>query len=902
MQDLQLHAEIKSRLLRDYTFKKDKGTWLQQGKCPSCGKQELFTNAANPWVLKCGRVEKCGAEYHVKDLYSDLFEKWSERYKATEAFPNAAADAYLSSGRGFDLRRIKGWYTQENFYNSELRMGSATVRFAITDKVWWERIIDQPERFGNQKANFRGSYKGLCWAPPNTVEVPDEVWFVEGIFDSIALLHHDIYAASLMSCVNYPAEFLNQLREAAKRAGKKPPKLVWALDAGTAGRAYTRKWVERSREDGWTATAAQPSRNIDERKPFDWNDLHQRGRLEARHIEEYRYNGALLVAPTATAKAQLIYSRKGRNSFSFEFDSRLYWFELDMGKYNKAFETAEKNSPEASREEWRDAALKESGSVVEIANCYPVALYYQANEITDESWYYFRIRFPHDGQVVKNTFTAAQLASASEFKKRMLGVAAGAVFTGQAWQLDIMIKRWLERIKVVQTVDYIGYSKEHKTWVFNDFAVSGGRVYELNDEDYFEVGRTAIKSLSRSVALTINNEVKHYKAPWLDLVWTSYRHKGIVALAYWMGALFAEQIRDEHKSLPFLEIVGEPGSGKTTLIEFMWRLVGREDYEGFDPQKSSVAARARNFSQVSNLPVVLLEGDRKEDEARFRQKNFDWDELKPLYNGRSVYSRGVKNGGNETYEPPFRAALIISQNAPVSASPATMQRICHITIDKSMHTPEGFAAGKQLETMDVKEVSAFILKVCMAEKEVLQTIAERKPFHEKRLAQLPDVRNQRLVLNHAQLAAMLDALKLVLPLTAQQMEESHAFIEDMLVERQEAINEDPPLVASFWEIYDHLNGDDEHPRLNHARKDDRVIAISLNHFVELAAEHRQQVPDMNELKKLLKTNRRHPFIDIKPVNSAIHARWNSHNPNATHPKPATVKCWVFKRGESRNDD
>src|SRR6185436_6506602 len=99
-------------------------------------------------------------------------------------------------------------------------------------------------------------------------------------------------------------------------------------------------------------------------------------------------------------------------------------------------------------------------------------------------------------------------------------------------------------------------------------------------------------------------------ADWLSLLWNCFGAKGLAALTVWLGALFAEQIRATQKSFPFLEIVGEAGAGKSTLIEFLWKLCGRRDYEGFDPSKSSLAARARNFAPVSNLPVVLIESAR----------------------------------------------------------------------------------------------------------------------------------------------------------------------------------------------------------------------------------------------------------------------------------------------------
>jgi hypothetical protein len=107
-----LLREILPRLDRDFAFKPIQG-WLRAGKCPTCGKKELYTHAEKPWVLRCGRLNKCGAEIHIKDQYPDLFDNWSHRYEKTPEAPNAAADAYLQSARGFDLPKIMGCYSQE---------------------------------------------------------------------------------------------------------------------------------------------------------------------------------------------------------------------------------------------------------------------------------------------------------------------------------------------------------------------------------------------------------------------------------------------------------------------------------------------------------------------------------------------------------------------------------------------------------------------------------------------------------------------------------------------------------------------------------------------------------------------------------------------------------------------
>ncbi|TCP13793.1 Toprim domain-containing protein [Crenobacter luteus] len=893
--DAQLHQQILDRLDREFRFKKEQNGWLRQGECPSCGKKELFVNADHPWVVRCGRLNKCSYEAHARDLYSDLFESWSERFPKQPENPNATADAYLAQDRGFSLEMIKGWYTQESYWSQELQIGSATVRFPLPGIGYWERIIDRPHRFGRRKATFRGNYGGTWWQAPNqSFSDVDEVWIVEGIFKAIGLLHNGIVAVSALSTSNYPHLALAALAEQCAAAGRERPRLVWAFDDDPAGRKATRSYAKRARDEGWKCDAAlSPARGKNKR---DWDDLHRLGALTAKDIEECRYHGALLIAETASEKACLMYSKGSWNTFPFDFDNRMYWFKLDMDAFGEEMKALRETDPDKSDDELRPLAVAKAGGVNEIANCLPTPLYFQSNTITDESWYYFRVDFPHGGPAVKNTFTGGQLSSASEFKKRLLSMAPGAVWTGNAAQLDRLLSRWTYNIKSVQTIDYIGYSKEHGCYVWGDIAIQGGKIVPLNEEDFFDLDKLSIKTLSQSVALRLNTDEKDFDTEWLAHLWRCFGAKGIVALAYWFGSLFAEQIRERQKSYPFLEIVGEAGAGKSTLIEFLWKLCGRSDYEGFDPAKATTAARARNFAQVANLPVVLIESDRDSaDTAHGRPaKNFDWDELKTAYNGRSVRSRGMKNGGNETYEPPFRGAIVISQNATVAASDAVMQRICHLYFERAGHTEATKAAAGRLETASMDSLSGFLVRACRAEEQVLQALDTYTPQHEQHLLSLPTVRHFRIAKNHAQLLALVDALHHVVPLTEEQHSAAYRQIEAMAAERQQTINADHPLVAEFWEIFDFLDGtgeeDEGQPILNHSR-DPNLIAINLNHFLEVATDRKQKVPPLADLKRVLKTSRSRKFVDIKAVNSAIHAHFNAntHGPK----KPSTLKCWVF---------
>ncbi|MGO4413301.1 toprim domain-containing protein [Cupriavidus sp. KB_39] len=890
-----LHSEVTARLLRDYAFKQKRGgEKLESGKCPSCGKKTLWAFGEAPWVVRCNRLNNCGAEFHIKDLYADLFESWSDRFAPTAENPKASADAYMRDGRGFDLLKIGDWYTQESYYSHELKIGSATVRFALAPGVYWERIIDQAHRFGDRKATFHGSYGAMWWQPPGLSLVDfKELWIVEGIFDGIALAHHGIAAVAAMSCTNYPALALRGLAEQCAANDRPRPKLAWALDGDRAGTRYAMQWLERSREEGWEASIVVPKPAGAKKR--DWNDLHQLNKLSAQDIVEYRYLGDLMAAPTPAEKARLIYGRTGMSQFAFDFHSRLYWFKVDLEALNREMDAVRQAHGDLAEQEIRDEAMLKAGIVTNIATCLPTVLYYQANLATDEAWYYFRVAFPHDSEPVKNTFTSSQVASAGEFKKRLLAVAPGAFYTGSNGQLDSYLKEQMHRIKSVQTIDFVGYAKEHGCYVYADVAVKNGKLFALNDEDFFDVGRLSIKTIGGSAGLSLNTDLKAVRHDWLELLWRAFGAKAIVALAFWLGSLFAEQIREgdgiKQKSFPFLEIVGEPGAGKSTLIEFLWKLCGRRDYEGFDPSKSSLAARARNFAQVSNLPVVLIEGDRGEDGAKV--KGFDWNELKTAYNGRSTRARGVKNAGNETYEPPFRGTVVISQNADVNASEAVLQRIVHLYFDRAGQNADTFAAARALEQMPMEDVSGFLLSAVLKEKDILARYVERMPHYQDLLARNPDIKHQRLVKNHAQVMALVDCLPIVLPLPTEHRDAAQRQLVGMAVERQHAIGADHPLVQEFWELYDHIeSADDAQAVLNHARGDN-IIAISLRHFEQVANDRRLTLPPLTDLKRVLKTSRHRKFIDLRVVNSAINARFNAENLHAPK-RPSSVKCWVFE--------
>jgi len=223
-----LQRRIDDRLNQLFNFKKV-GDWYREGLCPQCGKKELFTHAETPRVVKCGRLNKCGYEEHVKEICDDLFKDWSKDFPRTHENPHAAADAYLVNARGFDVSKLKDTYTQELFRNDRKYpdLVTATVRFKLAEGVFWERFIDRPERFGRQKANFMGDYKGLAWSLDDLDKLcnAQSIWVTEGIFNAIALSLSGQASIVTMSTENYPEKMLKQIADRCHELNRQKPRI-----------------------------------------------------------------------------------------------------------------------------------------------------------------------------------------------------------------------------------------------------------------------------------------------------------------------------------------------------------------------------------------------------------------------------------------------------------------------------------------------------------------------------------------------------------------------------------------------------------------------------------------------------------------------------------------------------
>ncbi len=842
------------------------GQHYKDGLCPSCNKKKLWIFGDNPWKIQCDSTS-CGYEVSARDRYPDVFENFSKRYAVEmETDSRAIAKAYLREARGFNTA-LCGDFTQETYLDYITKVSTPTVRFAMPGDGHWERLIENLESF-DKKAHFKPkySYKGLAWQPKDLdVTKIHELWVVEGIFDAIALKHHGIAAISAMSANNFPSETLTQIYQKNPRL-----RIVIALDSDEKGRQSALKWLDQCDEIGFYTIKVAITNSKD-----DWNDKHLKDELSDEHLEDYFHHGAVLVAASPMEKAYLMYQKYEKQQFFIEFNSKTYWAKVDV---KSMLEAISKNDEE------EETAFKSACNIIEIANCITNILYAQKEIDTNELFYFVEVIMGKKRN--KDAFSPKQLSSAGEFKARIMNTLSGAIFEGETKHSDQIYKIKTQGIRDIKTIPFMGYTKEIGAYIFKDFAVKNGKVHKLNKEEYFELpGDQNIKTTFDMPEFEPSME---YQNNWSQDFMDVFGHKGLTVLAFWLGSYFAEQLREVYKGFPFLELTGEAGAGKSTILQFMWKLTGRGgDYEGVNPNNDTKVGSFRTMAQVANLPSVMIECE-----------GFSLEDLKSLYNGGSLRNKGAKNNGLNTVTNKFRGSLVLSQNERAITEGsrdnqvALLSRLVYVHFDTSNHTSESRIKARRLEQMPMDELSGFLVEALKNEHAILNKVHAMFETYQARIMQLDGVHTTRIGLTHGLMLALLDALTLLMPIPAHIKKMTEDYICKIAVERDVELKQDHPILEQFWEVYEYLNA--EGFAVNHSRNDE-YISINLNQFYCLAAEMRQQLDDIKTVKKMLPQTSRYKYLEH---NKVVNSKYNDDEYKSKGTKGfGAMRCYVFHKGK-----
>lgn len=866
------------------TIVQDFGVALKSNRadCPLCAGKKSFSIDNNKGLFHCFKCNDKGdviefVKKHeglefipaVKMLAAKAGVSVESNITTTAGLESkAAAKYYLEQER--KLLVDSSWYEQENFGYSNKH--TATVRFYL-DKakaIFWERFVDS--HLFDRNFNIKGKVKNLCWHPPKQqIRKGSEVFITEAIFDALSLIQIGKKAVSSLSCHFVPTDIIKKHINA---------KWIIAYDGDSVGIKGALKAKKIINELGAKCEVYVPPKNS------DWNDLLRQNKLNNELLFECYWRGQILTASTVREKMawNLVYAlahNKYQDNYQvIAFNNCYFSCSVDDKQLANDYDELFK----AIKIEQYTAAVSILSSyikAVRISDVTAELLYTQIDTVDESHSYYFEMAINTMQEHIKIELSAQMITDAKSFHHALLQKVGQATFYGDTKDMQLITKNWFKNRKpVVDTIRHMGYSEKHQAYVFPEFAYKNGKYIKTNKHNYINFGNKAVKTVFKGWAIP-KSTVKNTN--WFNDLYLAAGNNGLTGLVFWFMSLFAQQIRAQSvdKNIPFWEFTGVFGSGKSTIIEFFWKLVGRHDYEGEDPEKLSFVALARTLMQASNIPVVITESDRNE---MLHRKKFSFDSIKTLFRGQSPYGRGLKNHGIETDNEPFLGTLVVSQNAKIEGEPQVVSRFVSCNASKKYFTNQSLAAANRLKACTTEECVYFLHVALSKELEIMTAYKANYNKYYQLLASKDEILETRIAETHAKLMAFGKAMQLIVPeLTDEILAKWERFMVNRAIERQKDCSSDTLVVQAFWEIYDTyndvaVNGLLEESNLNHSR-DDGIIAINLNHFKQFAEEHRQQV-DLIELKRLLPGSKKHKFITRKVIRSVLLEK--------------NVNCWIFE--------
>jgi len=715
-----IQEEIEARLVAEWGFQSRvtaAGPKLSQGRCPACGEPEAHCYPGNPYVVICPRKNKCGVRTHTRTLYPQLFQDIARHNPSTKQNPTATADAYLNS-RGIDPARIAGWYLQgatKDPREPKRAPGAGrgrrypTVRFTLSNGVAYHRLIGKE---GKGKNKIVAAFRGFYWAKPDFDPklCEGDLWMAEGVLNAVSLELAGCAAAANLSSGHVPTVLLGTegIRPGAVR-------VVIAQDADPAGEKSARVLASACRERGIPTAFAFPPKGI------DWNDLLLRGDLSpdrARNtLDEALWRGKLFGAESAL-ECFKIWSEKSKRSL---FDYRdEYW----VGKTGEG-------GPEVRR-----IAFFTLDPEVVIAR--------RSGKETEHS---LRSKLHNGRGALSLTLSGKELSSVKDFKSAVRTRAWGN-WVGNQDDLDKLTTQMdAARPPIVRELEIVGYDVDSDCYFFPDIAYAPtGQSVAPDAKGYFTIGGVA--GCFWLNAQDGENPIPRENSDRLPEVmrglWKAFGPRALAVVGFAAATLFKHQFgaRRATRFFPFLSLYGPSGTGKTSMLFLINRLLGRDVEEGIPLNAIDTAkGSTRDIGRISNLPAHLLEMDKA------KAARFDMNRLLPLFNFGSLQTRANKSQGLDTHKMGFLGALIFAQNFEQFTGEAQKSRVVSLDFLEKIKG-EQLDANKALLGMPFGGLAAFRHEILSHRDDAQKLLFDSYQGFEQRLGR-DGVGNARVAQTHA---------------------------------------------------------------------------------------------------------------------------------------------------------
>ncbi len=277
-------------------------------------------------------------------------------------------------------------------------------------------------------------------------------------------------------------------------------------------------------------------------------------------------------------------------------------------------------------------------------------------------------------------------------------------FFGNAYQLKLIFIYCMDRELQANIIETLGHNKEHGVYAFsNAVFTSSGKMLPVN-----EVGIINDTDAGKNYYLPafglahINNadyegdrkfffiEGELNFESWAKLYFEAFETNGGIAILFLILSVFWDIVFEQVGFFPFLFLFGAFGTGKTTMVEYLLRVFGK-DFIGTPLNNATQVALSRIIASRNNSIFYLKEYTKETDEA-------NQDLFLTAYDG-SGRATGIKSNDNRTKVTLVKSAIILDGNELPTQKTAVLSRMVLLNFEKNKFNERQRKAFAELEKM-----------------------------------------------------------------------------------------------------------------------------------------------------------------------------------------------------------
>lgn len=310
-------------------------------------------------------------------------------------------------------------------------------------------------------------------------------------------------------------------------------------------------------------------------------------------------------------------------------------------------------------------------------------------------------------------------SSASRFKTELLKYQI--VFDIE----DKMYYKFLKampKVSAAEFVETLGFHAESKAFFFANAAVKDGKAYYPDDfglvripvvEDGKEIekvyympyvesisGGDTNDELAKSFVYSDNNEYSFNK--WFQLFYQCHKKYCIMPTVFFIATLFRDVIFSHTGNFPILYLMGQKGSGKSSIVRSLTALAGKPQEVTNLLQHHTAKALSKKMAQKSNFMLWW------DEYMETKIQEFIHGLVQSLYDG-SGYSIAMSKGlGTKTYTP--HTGLALTSNY-FPTNDVVSSRLIFVKCDETKKTDEQSKAWDKLEEIEKENLSNICLEI-----------------------------------------------------------------------------------------------------------------------------------------------------------------------------------------------